>query len=49
MACKDDIGYVTHKNSKKLNSKSYYLSAHWLYGNVLLSNITFLIFAVLVV
>ena len=29
--------------------KWYYLSAHWLCGDVLLSNITFLIFAVLVV
>ena len=51
MACKDDIGYVAYfAQLKQQNSKRwYYLSAHWLYGDVLLSNITFLIFAVLVV
>jgi len=36
-----------HYNSK-YQKRWYYLAAHWLSGDVLLSNITFLIFAVLV-
>ena len=40
MVCKDESGYIMQL--KQQNSKRwYYLSAHWLSGNVLLSNITF--------
>ena len=54
-ACKDDSGSVaaSHKLAQLKQPKSkrwYYSSANWLYGDVfivLLSNITFLIFAVL--
>ena len=43
-----DSGYVAQIKQQK-SKRWYYLSAHWLYGDVLISNITFLIFSVLVV
>jgi len=44
--CKDDSGYITTKTAK--SKRWYYLSAHRHIVSVLTSNITFLIFAVLV-
>jgi len=44
----DDNGYISPLK-QQISKRWYYLSAHWLYGTVLLSNITYLIFDVLVV
>jgi len=48
MVCKDNSGYITQLKQQK-SERWYYLAAHRHIVNVLTSNITFLIFAVLVV
>ena len=48
MTGKDDSGYVAQLKQQK-SKRWYYLSAHRHEVNLLTSNITFLIFAVLVV
>jgi len=47
-AYKDNSSYVVQLKQQK-SKKLCYLSAHWLCGNLLLSNITLLIFAVVFV
>jgi len=48
MICKDNSGYITQLKQQK-SKRWYYLAAHCHIGNVVTNNITFLIFAVLVV
>ena len=45
-ACKDNSGYIAQLKQQKIKIWSY-LAAHWHYGDVPISNITFSIFAVL--